>query len=178
MFVENPHKVGEFIECYPEKAARDAFAKKFPAVAQEKRRVVRNPEFEIEKRTRYKVHRALRDLVSRQGFTNADLIEIGIAQLEYGDSVDDELADLWGLAKEHSGDEAEAKLRAATGGELLAMLFDLFMPPAFMNHAEAHEQLAKVHGIDVKALEREAKAEIKAESKPGRKVEEEEGAEA
>jgi hypothetical protein len=166
VLIENPHKAGEFIEVVPVKAAREALLKKNPKIAEREKAneaSIRKTERanEIGTETDWRVYLALRELVGRQGFTNADLREIVLERLDaYDTDVDPRLYPYWGFAEGEDFDAVNDKVNAATDSALLQMLFDVVL----QNGSEPIERLAKLHGIDVKAIERQVKQEIKAKA--------------
>jgi hypothetical protein len=114
VLVEKPGTPGEFLELVPEKEAREALAKKYPALGRRSRgasarRAPTTPISSSRRKPAFNVHLALREVIGRDGFTNADLIEIGVSQLEYGGGVDEDLAPHWGLPKEHDPDLARGE---------------------------------------------------------------------
>lgn len=176
VLVENIHKPGEFIEMVPAKEAKAALLEKHPEIAKrEKARAAvdrkSDLENEIFNETKWRVYLALRERIGREGITNAELHEIILAQLD-NDEPEERVARLWGLEDGSDFGLVEQTVSEASGTALLQMAFDVMLPLdrsyyRFSRDGDTgpFERLAKVHGIDRKAIERQVKADLKAREK-------------
>jgi ParB/RepB/Spo0J family partition protein len=168
VLLEKPGAPGEFVEVLPEDQVAQALKEKgydFTTKADEKRENAK-AEFErqVEQLSRVRTYLALREQIAKKGLGPEDLRAMIVKALGY-EQLSDELLALWGAKPSEDSDaDLEQLVKKAPNEQLVPMLLDAIFPePTYYDNG--WEDLAKLRGIDVKAIQREVKAELKAKAK-------------
>lgn len=162
--VEDLRSPGQFIKVVEETAARellvaagqkwaDKDAQKVKRASSRTENARANENAKLTREVNLAIHKALRDAVRRDGLSEADLRAI-VGSLR--DTADMDEA-VWDLVESKNG--RQISIDKVPASELQPLLIDCAM--GYLDDDDVRRDLAKLHGIDVKAIEARVKAELK-----------------
>ena len=171
ILLEKPNALGEFIEVLPEDLVAEALKKKgydfaTPKVEQQRDNAKAEFDRQVEQQSRVRTYLALREQIAKKGLGPDDLRAMIIKALGYDEQPSEELLALWGVKPEEDSNDIDLAhlVKKAPNEQLVPMLLDAIFPePTYYDNG--WENLAKLRGIDAKAIQREVRAELKAKAK-------------
>lgn len=174
VLVERPDQPGTFEELVRDKDVA-AILKAKGIEAPKKKRSPFEPspaerkadlEREVASQATRRAYLALRNKIAG-GISNVDLRAIVWLQLDMNSDMPNDLVELWGLTEECTEEDFKAAVEKAEGAALLQMAFDVLVGGyGFYGHrGDKIMELATMHGVDVKAIEKEVREELKAKAK-------------